>query len=1699
MLPAELGRGLRRFCKEQRVSLTQVTIAAWAVYFKKTTGRTMFTFGVPVHNRHTGRQRRIVGPFGKVMPLVYALPPDVCVAGLLRGIRRAQWEAYRHASFPVVQIRTVESMHQELYQVLINHVVLPEKDLFKGLDCGVVEWVNWRPDVPMNFLWLDGKELSLEVNFQDGYFSAAEVAGLVQRLMHIFGQFCLDAGGLADRVGIVLPGEATGGDTDATFYEREKTVVDLFGERVAMEPERTAMRCGGAVINYKELGERSSRMARMLWAKGVRRGTLVPICMERGIELVISLLAIWKAGGAYVPIDPALPADRKKYMLEDTGAVLVVSSERYREELMGLWGAEVVTGLAAGLAGGATGLAAGLTEDAGLPEGMGPAAGDLAYLIYTSGSTGKPKGVMVEHGNLANFIAGMNVALGIGEEDHLLAITSISFDISILELFWTLCRGVLVTIRESGAPINNFNRYLRGPEGVGMDFGLFFFSSGDDKKGKDKYDFLLRSARFADEHGFSAVWLPERHFHAFGGLFPNPAVLAAGLATNTKRLALRAGSVVLPLNDVVRVAEEWAVVDNLSHGRVSLSVAAGWHADDFILMPQHYANRRAVMQEQVTMLKALWRGEPVRRVNGLGEEVAVSIFPTPVQRELPVWVTAAGNPETFRYAGMVGAHLLTHLLGQRVEDLAANIALYKQALVDHGHAVADKKIAVMLHTYIGDDHERVKAEVTGPFKSYLRSSVDLLKNLASMLNLEGRDFGDDNINGLLEIAFERYWQRSALMGTKESCRPLLEQLAAVGVTEIACLIDFGVDEEKALDNLHFLRELKDSFAGSARTQGELAGRAVTALQVTPSYLRSLVDDPGSQLFLKGLQHLIVGGEILSVDLVSKLKALTAASIYNVYGPTETTIWSTTAVIDSPGEKISIGRPIANTQIYIRDRLGGLVPAGEYGELYIGGDGVARGYWNRPALTEERFVPDAYRAASGRLYRTGDIGRRLEDGSLEYLGRGDDQVKVRGYRIEPGEIVAAMNESGLVKAAVVIGRTGDAGVQLVGYVVPGDGYSRDALLLWLRGHLPEYAVPALWVELDALPLTVNGKIDRAALPMPGPGSGPGLVAAAAYAAPRGGVEALLASIWSGLLGRERVGVDDNFFDLGGDSIISIQVVSRARREGIVMDVVDIFNHQTIRLLAGALESRSDAGSHGGGETGVLEGGCGLLPIQHWCLESGHSRVSHYNQSLVLHVSKEASVERLRVAMEMLLRQHDSLRFAYDQQPDGGWHQRYGSAAEAVTPELFGRVNLSDARNETELAQRVSAAAVGCQAELDIRRGKVVKAVLLEMPEWVEENRLVMVIHHLSVDGVSWRILLEDLELLLSHPGPVTEAVLGAKSSSYRQWYERLRRLRQGEVLRQELTYWQGVVRHYDKLRRDREWAGPVRVKDSLHFQESLGRPLTQQLVMYSNRAYQTEINDILLAALGRTLMRWGGTHEVVIGLEGHGREVSLGGVDLSRTVGWFTTMYPVMLSGRAAWDEGGWIRSIKEQLRKTPRRGIGYGVLRYMGDSCAVGVGAADKAGAGARGAAGVATGTLAGAPLPVKAPWDILFNYLGQFDNLIEGSRWFSRLEVVTDGVVGDENVLTDLLAVNGVILHGELVLDWRFSGLHYDEVTVRGLCAMYLEELESMILHCVGVGQEDSLEEADGHLPDARMLDARMPDAREPEGDQIVNDIMEF
>jgi natural product biosynthesis luciferase-like monooxygenase protein len=958
---------------------------------------------------------------------------------------------------------------------------------------------------------------------------------------------------------------------------------------------KVAVVAAGESLTYADLNLRADHLATYLASLGAGPDAMVGICMQRTADMMVALLAILKSGAGYLPLDPDFPPSRLDYMVKDSGVQIVLTDQ---------WSRGLVSDNVEQV----------ISMDDALPEftpvtPLPAMPNNLAYAIYTSGSTGEPKGVMLEHEQVTNFFLGMDERLGT-EPGVWLAVTSLSFDISVLELLWTLTVGYKVVVFE-GFDRGTKALHASAPHDAGqLQFSLMLWGAeGGGPGGENPYKLMLDAARFGDTHDFTSIWLPERHFHKFGGPYPNPAVAGAAIAAVTHRIGIRAGSVVVPLHDPVLLAEDWSMVDNLSGGRIGLAMASGWHPNDFVLDPEAFKDRKQVMQARMGILRSLWRGESQVMTNPLGEKPEILTRPRPVQKELPLWLTAAGNPDTFRLAGEMGVHVLTHLLGQTTEEIREKIGIYRQAWREAGHP-GSGHLTMMLHTMLGEDRETMREMARGPMCIYLAAATDLLKDhmsswaaIRTPMN-QGKldtdfhldDLAAEDLQDLLNFAYERYFETSALFGTPESCAGMIEKLRDLEVDEVACLIDFGAQPEVILQQLPYLEQLKaqvqadtpTAMADSRENLEELsAEHEVTHLQCTPSMATMLLAESAIAEALGTLEVMMVGGEALTEDLAEQLRDIVPGRVMNMYGLTETAIWSSTADIYADTATVSLGQPLANNRFYVLDDNLQLVPPGLPGELYIAGLCVGRGYHGRSDLTAEAFLVDPYdTSGKGTLYKSGDQVRQLRDGTMRFLGRGDTQVKVNGYRIELGELEAALLAQDEISQAIVLVVENKRGVRvLVAHYVlnRGDVLEVEALRSSLRTRLPEYMVPREFHAHDFFPKTNNRKTDRKALArgfakptvavIPAPAATKTSAAPVAPpSASAGELESSIEAIWCDILGLEALDRTANFFDLGGHSLLTISLKRLLWSQlGFDVPLVALFRHSTVRSLATYLAS------------------------------------------------------------------------------------------------------------------------------------------------------------------------------------------------------------------------------------------------------------------------------------------------------------------------------------------------------------------------------------------------------------------------------------------------------------------------------------------------------------------------------------------------
>ncbi|AKJ29466.1 non-ribosomal peptide synthetase [Caldimonas brevitalea] len=770
---------------------------------------------------------------------------------------------------------------------------------------------------------------------------------------------------------------------------------------------------------------------------------------------------------------------------------------------------------------------------------------------------------------------------------------------------------------------------------------------------------------------------------------------------------------------------------------------------------------------------------------------------------------------------------------------------------------------------------------------------------------------------------------------------------------------------------------------------------LTVLESVPSLMRGMLDDPSSPAQLPTLRCLLPTGEALPPEVARQwFRHYPGVPLINAYGPAEcaddVALWRLDGPPDTSLAHLPIGTPTGNLRLHVVNDALQLQPPGVIGELAIAGAGVGRGYLGAPALTAERFVPDPYGPPGSRLYRSGDLARQAPDAVLSFVGRRDHQLKIRGHRVEPAEIEARLLQHDEVRAAAVL--LAGTPPRLVAYVAVDtrDGTAQggdDPLRSVLAAQLPEYMVPAAIVRLPALPLNANGKLDRARLPAPdfSQASQPDL-------APRNDTERTLARVWAEVLGLPSVGLRDNFFALGGDSILSIQLVSKAREAGLQISARAVFQHQTVEALAAVAEHAAPAMARS-----APEGDVPLTPIQHSFFELCAPNPHHWNQSVLLTPAARLTAGQVDTALQALVAHHDGLRLRFRLE-EQGWVQHYASGP-------AGAVLIARQLDHTD---ELDAHCDAVQASLDLEHGPLLRAALFDLPGG--EQRLLIAVHHLVVDGVSWRILLDDLATALQ-PGP-QGVVLPARTASYQDWARSLlQRAERGEF-DTERPFWQAQQAPALPVERP---GGSRLERDIEIVHVTLDRQATERLLQCGQQ--RATPDDFLLTALAQVLLPWSQREALLVEQESHGRPDDL---DLGRTVGWFTAAYPLRLAPDLTSAPVDQLKQVKQALRSVPNGGIGYGALRYLQRV------------------------------LPA-ANTQVAFNYLGQLDASAD-RRWFAKLDARSGRLYDGHTARRHEFDLNAYVLGGQLQLDWGYSRERYARATVESLAARFVTSLATLL-----------------------------------------------
>ncbi|NBD17976.1 MAG: amino acid adenylation domain-containing protein [Cyanobacteria bacterium] len=1025
----------------------------------------------------------------------------------------------------------------------------------------------------------------------------------------------------------------------------------------------------------------------------------------------------------------------------------------------------------------------------------------------------------------------------------------------------------------------------------------------------------------------------------------------------------------------------------------------------FEVQAQEHPNRMAAVSEadKLTYAELNTRANQLAhylQTCGVAPDVPVALY---VERSLELLIGLLG---IFKAGGAyvpIDSGLPQEGLRFRLRDASAPVILTQESLVRDLPALEAQVLC------LDQDWETIAATPTHP-----PSSSVTPKNLAYLLYTSGSSGQpkgvavehqqlDNYLNAIaerLDLQSERHFALVSTFAADLSNTAIFPALCSGGC-------------------LHILPREQASNPAALATYG--AEHPIDCLKIVPSHLKALLASPDFHHFLPR-KRLILGGEAVDPQLVAQVQEqVPECQIFNHYGPTETTVGVVAGhLVGQETTNMSpLGHPLGNTQVYLLDADLHPVPIGVPGELYVGGAQVTRGYWHRPELTAECFIPDPFSTTAGsRLYRTGDWGYYLSDGTIQFIGRRDRQIKLRGFRLELGEIEAVLQQEPTVQTvAVKVWESQEGQSQVIAYVVlqGNESVDEDALRHFLHQRLPDYMIPTSFVPLKALPLTANGKIDYQGLPDPAETA---TRLQKDNTPPRNSVEQHLVDIWRQVLGLDQVGIHDNFFALGGDSILSIRAIAKASQVGLKLTPRQLFQYQTIAQLATVVEVTTDSQA----QQGLVTGSLPLTPVQQWFFEQHLSEPHHWNQAVLLEAQQPLNFSFIQSAIAHLLEHHDGLRLRFEPTAEG-WKQFNAGVADTL-PCL--QIDLS-AFSSDQQNSAIATTATELHRSLNLSEGPLLRVAQFNLgPE--KRDRLLITIHHLAVDGVSWRILLEDLQTVYQQLSDGKTVELPPKTTAFKDWSEQLKAHAQSVTCQQELDYWLTTLGNpisslpIDHDKGANTFASADTVSATLSVEE------TQTLLQEIPTSYRTQIDEILLTAFVQSLLRWTGSSVLLLDLEGHGRETFSEALDISRTVGWFTTIFPVQLAIDPQSSVMEALKTIKEQLRQIPQQGMGYGLLHYLNDNSVI------------------------RQQLQALPQAEMRLNYLGQFDPALSDSSLFTLAPEASGQARSPIAQRPYLLDITGWVAQQQLQLDWTYSRAVHDRRTIEQLADQFLKVLRSLI-----------------------------------------------
>lgn len=1309
---------LREIAIKAETSMFTVILSIFNIFISKITGKEDLVIGSPFAGRHHDDLEHVIGMFVNTLPLRNRVKSASSFSDFLFTVKSVVASCIANQDYPYEELIDALNIDRDtnrnpLFDIMLAYQNFAMSEL--DIDGVKVKPFYWESKAVKFDLTLFAFELEDKIVMRFEYATALFERSTIDLFIEYFRHIVL---GVIENPETVISDLSIVPDAQAemflnTFNTSDsrlqgETVVSLFENRVTVSPDQAAFTCGDVQLTYNELNEHTNKLSHFLRNEhNLHSGDLVGIMVSSPESVLVSMLAILKSGCAFVPITAKYTSEQTTQILNDSGIkILLVDANDFKRF------GHTVTAVDISLTRYYRG------DGSNIHSPIDPET--LCYIQYAHRPGEQARGLMFSHGNVVNGFLGLN-DLHKEESRCLLPELDITEDSVVLDLFWALSGGIEVVVplidKSSDNPLEQY--ISNGTSAV--DFSLFFFSSYNNQE-EDKYGLLFDSVRYADENGFKAVWTPERHFHEFGGLYPNPSVISAALAMSTSQIELRCGSIVSPLHDSIRIAEEWSVVDNFSNGRIGLSFGSGWNVNDFVLSPLSFAERQRKMYDQIEEVRKLWKGERLKRTNGLGNEVEVGVFPRPIQNEPPVWITSSRSEETFRSAGSIGANILTHLLGHDIDDLANKIAIYRAARGENGHDINAGKVTVMLHTYIGNDIEEVERTVQQPFMDYLKSAIGLDKIMMEESGLREDEIAEEDKEIILKNAFARYYQKASLIGTKANCIQTVEKLRRIGVDEIACLIDFGIERDAVLRALENLNDLRDYFARKDVRKQKVV-KMMCSTQATITRLEALA---GAKEYIDSLRLLVIGGGQVSRSFMNRMAHDYKVPVFFAQGY-HAAICSFIYKLDKPSSRLMMGKAVPNMHALVLDEDLNLVPIGIPGNLFIAGAGLSKGYWKSAEYTAMHFIPNPF-ASGSSMYRTGDKAKWLPSGNLEYLGVRDNELKSEGYVLRSEEIAFYIAKHQHIVEATVVTSVKDGVRQLTAYYVAKVVVDPSEVRDYLLTVLPENMVPAFFIQVSSIPRNTHGEVELTAVGLPEHSGGDQKLMSSEI------LEKLVA-IWAEVLKVDKTKIDLNssFFRLGGHSLRALVVVNKIYKEmGVKVPLKSFFLHSTIMALGQfiQLSKKSDYLSI---KKSPLKDYYAISDAQRamYFLHEFDKSSLFYNQPRVLKISGNLDTDLLQDVFFKIVDRHEIFRTSFEVVND--------EPVQIVAEQVHFEIEVLKAPE-----QDVKSILENSIRPFDLNCAPLLRVILVEAAPTT--HYLMIDTHHIILDGTSDGIFVQELAAL-----------------------------------------------------------------------------------------------------------------------------------------------------------------------------------------------------------------------------------------------------------------------------------------------------------------------------------------------------------------